>query len=48
VAAQVGNDYAMSRGELIGDRLEHLAGDHHSMQEHERRARPSFGEVEKL
>ena len=46
VTAQVRNDHAMSRRELVDHRVEHLARDHEPVHEQQRRAGPSLGEVE--
>jgi hypothetical protein len=48
VAAQVGNDHAMSGREMPDHRLEHLAGDHQPMHEQEGWTRSALGEVEEL
>jgi len=46
VTAQVRNDHAMSRRELLDHRVEHFARDHEPVHEQQRRAGPSLGEVE--
>jgi len=33
---------------MLDDRLEHLAGDHHTVDEQERRSQSSLGEVEEF
>jgi hypothetical protein len=48
VAAQVGNDHAMSTCERIDDRLKHLAGDHQPMHKQEWRPRTALGEVRQI
>ena len=48
VATQVGNDHAIPGCEMLDDRLEHLAGDHHTVHEQERRSQSSLGEVEEF
>ena len=48
VAAQVGNDHAMSGREMLDHWLEHLATDHQSMHEQEGRPRSALAEVEEF
>jgi hypothetical protein len=45
MAPQIRNDDAMPSRESIEDRVEHRAGDQHSMEQQERRPRPALDEI---
>jgi hypothetical protein len=48
VTAQVGNNQAMPSCKMLDDWPEHLAGDHQSMHEQERRPRSVLSKVDQL
>jgi hypothetical protein len=48
MAAQIGNDHALSGCEMLDHRLEHLAADHQPMHEQQGRPRAALAEVEQF